>query len=66
MPTSFRIRVTSPDDPNLTKRVAAGGNVTVEENAVFVQADENGKIRPDDELRDHSGDGWTQRATGKA
>ena len=32
----FRIWVTSPDDPNLTKRVAAGGNVTVEENAVFV------------------------------
>lgn len=57
----FRIRVTSPDDPNLTKRVAAGGNVTVEENAVFVQADENGKFDLTMNYATTPETGWTQR-----
>ena len=57
----FRIRVTSPDDPNLTKRVAAGGNVTVEENAVFVQADENGKFDLTMNYATIPEKGWTQR-----
>ena len=57
----FRIRVTSPDDPNLTKRVAAGGNVTVEENAVFVQADENGKFDLTMNYATILETGWTQR-----
>ena len=57
----FRIRVTSPDDPNLTKRVAAGGNVTVEENAVFVQADENGKFDLTMNYATIPETGWTQR-----
>lgn len=57
----FRIRVTSPDDPNLTKRVAAGGNVTVEENAVFVQADENGKFGLTMNYATIPETGWTQR-----
>lgn len=57
----FRIRVTSPDDPNLTKRVAAGGNVTVEENAVFVQADENGKFDLTMNYATILKTGWTQR-----
>ena len=57
----FRIRVTSPDDPNLTKRVAAGGNVTVEENAVFVQADENGKFDLTMNYATIQETGWTQR-----
>ena len=57
----FRIRVTSPDDPNLTKRVAAGGNVTVEENAVFVQADENGKFDLTMNYATIRETGWTQR-----
>lgn len=56
----FRIRVTSPDDPNLTKRVAAGGNVTVEENAVFVQADENGKFDLTMNYATIPETGWTQ------
>lgn len=57
----FRICVTSPDDPNLTKRVAAGGNVTVEENAVFVQADENGKFDLTMNYATIPETGWTQR-----
>lgn len=57
----FRIRVTSLDDPNLTKRVAAGGNVTVEENAVFVQADENGKFDLTINYATIPETGWTQR-----
>ncbi len=57
----FRIRVASPDDPNLTKRVAAGGNVTVEENAVFVQADENGKFDLTMNYATIPETGWTQR-----
>ena len=57
----FRIRVTSPDDPNLTKRVAAGGNVTVEENAAFVQADENGKFDLTMNYATIPETGWTQR-----
>ena len=57
----FRIWVTSPDDPNLTKRVAAGGNVTVEENAVFVQADENGKFDLTMNYATILETGWTQR-----
>ena len=57
----FRIWVTSPDDPNLTKRVAAGGNVTVEENAVFVQADENGKFDLTMNYATIRETGWTQR-----
>ena len=57
----FRIRVTSLDDPNLTKRVAAGGNVTVEENAVFVQADENGKFDLTMNYATIPETGWTQR-----
>ena len=57
----FRIRVTSPDDPNLTKRVAAGGNVTVEENAVFVQADENGKFDLTMNYATIRETGWTRR-----
>ena len=57
----FHIRVTSPDDPNLTKRVAAGGNVTVEENAVFVQADENGKFDLTMNYATIPETGWTQR-----
>ena len=57
----FRIRVTSSDDPNLTKRVAAGGNVTVEENAVFVQADENGKFDLTMNYATIRETGWTQR-----
>ena len=57
----FRIRVTSPDDPNLTKRVAAGGNVTVEGNAVFVQADENGKFDLTMNYATIPETGWTQR-----
>ena len=57
----FRIRVTSPDDPNLTKRVAAGGNVTVEENAVFVQADENGKFDLTMNYATIPETGWTKR-----
>ena len=57
----FRIRVTSPDDPNLTKRVAAGGNVTVGENAVFVQADENGKFDLTMNYATILKTGWTQR-----
>ena len=57
----FRIRVTSPDDPNLTKRVAAGGNVTVEENAVFVQADENGKFDLTMNYATIPETGWTRR-----
>ena len=57
----FRIRVTSPDDPNLTKRVAAGGNVTVEENAVFVQADENGKFDLTMNYATIPETDWTQR-----
>lgn len=57
----FRIRVTSPDDRNLTKRVAAGGNVTVEENAVFVQADENGKFDLTMNYATIPETGWTQR-----
>ena len=56
----FRIRVTSPDDPNLTKRVAAGGNVTIEENAVFVQADENGKFDLTMNYATIPETGWTQ------
>ena len=57
----FRIWVTSPDDPNLTKRVVAGGNVTVEENAVFVQADENGKFDLTMNYATIPETGWTQR-----
>ena len=57
----FRIWVTSPDDPNLTKRDAAGGNVTVEENAVFVQADENGKFDLTMNYATIPETGWTQR-----
>ena len=57
----FRIWVTSPDDPNLTKRVAAGGNVTVEENAVFVQADENGKFDLTMNYATIPETGWRQR-----
>lgn len=57
----FRIWVTSPDDPNMTKRVAAGGNVTVEENAVFVQADENGKFDLTMNYATIPETGWTQR-----
>ena len=57
----FRIRVTSLNDPNLTKRVAAGGNVTVEENAVFVQADENGKFDLTMNYATIPETGWTQR-----
>ncbi|MEI3413880.1 MAG: DUF5979 domain-containing protein [Christensenellales bacterium] len=57
----FRIRVTSPNDPNLTKRVAAGGNVTVEGNAVFVQADENGKFDLTMNYATIPETGWTQR-----
>lgn len=57
----FRIWVTSPDDPNLTKRVAAGGNVTVEENAVFVQADENGKFDLTMNYATIPETGWTKR-----
>ena len=57
----FRIWVTSPDDPNLTKRVAAGRNVTVEENAVFVQADENGKFDLTMNYATIPETGWTQR-----
>lgn len=57
----FRIRVTSPDDRNLTKRVAAGGNVTVEENAVFVQADENGKFDLTMNYATIPETGWRQR-----
>ena len=57
----FRIWVTSPDDPNLTKRVAAGGNVTVEENAVFVQADENGKFDLTMNYATIPETDWTQR-----
>ncbi len=57
----FRIRVTSPDDPNLTKRVAVGGNVTVGENAVFVQADENGKFGLTMNYATIPETGWTQR-----
>ena len=57
----FRIRVTSPNDRNLTKRVAAGGNVTVEENAVFVQADENGKFDLTMNYATIRETGWTQR-----
>ena len=57
----FRIWVTSPNDPNLTKRVAAGGNVTVEENAVFVQADENGKFDLTMNYATIPETGWTQR-----
>lgn len=57
----FRIRVTSPNDRNLTKRVAAGGNVTVEENAVFVQADENGKFDLTMNYATIPETGWTQR-----
>ena len=57
----FCIRVTSPDDPNLAKRVAAGGNVTVEENAVFVQADENGKFDLTMNYATIPETGWTQR-----
>ena len=57
----FRIWVTSPDDPNLTKRVAAGGNVTVEENAVFVRADENGKFDLTMNYATIPETGWTQR-----
>ena len=57
----FRIRVTSLDDPNLTKRVAAGGNVTVEGNAVFVQADENGKFDLTMNYATVRETGWTQR-----
>ena len=57
----FRIRVTSLDDPNLTKRVAAGGNVTVEENAVFVQADENGKFDLTMSYATIPETGWRQR-----
>lgn len=57
----FRIRVTSPNDPNLTKRVAAGGNVTVEGNAVFVQADENGKFDLTMNYATIRETGWTQR-----
>ena len=57
----FRIWVTSPDDPNLTKRVAAGGNVTVDENAVFVQADENGKFDLTMNYATIPETGWTQR-----
>ena len=57
----FRIWVTSPDDPNLTKRVAAGGNVTVEENAAFVQADENGKFDLTMNYATIPETGWTQR-----
>ncbi len=57
----FRIRVTSPDDRNLTKRVAAGGNVTVEENAVFVQADENGKFDLTMNYATIRETGWRQR-----
>ena len=57
----FRIWVTSPDDPNLTKRVAAGGNVTVEENAVFVQADENGKFDLTMNYATIPETGWIQR-----
>ena len=57
----FRIWVTSSDDPNLTKRVAAGGNVTVEENAVFVQADENGKFDLTMNYATIPETGWTQR-----
>lgn len=57
----FRIWVTSPDDPNLTKRVAAGGNVTAEENAVFVQADENGKFDLTMNYATIPETGWTQR-----
>lgn len=57
----FRIWITSPDDPNLTKRVAAGGNVTVEENAVFVQADENGKFDLTMNYATIPETGWTQR-----
>lgn len=57
----FRIWVTSPDDPNLTKRVAVGGNVTVEENAVFVQADENGKFDLTMNYATIPETGWTQR-----
>ena len=57
----FRIWITSPDDPNLTKRVAAGGNVTVEENAVFVQADENGKFDLTMNYATIPETGWRQR-----
>lgn len=57
----FRIWVTSPDDPNLTKRIAAGGNVTAEENAVFVQADENGKFDLTMNYATIRETGWTQR-----
>ena len=57
----FRIWVTSPDDPNLAKRVAAGGNVTVEENTVFVQADENGKFDLTMNYATIPETGWTQR-----
>lgn len=57
----FRIRVTSLNDPNLTKRVAAGGNVTVEGNAVFVQADENGKFDLTMNYATIRETGWTQR-----
>ena len=57
----FRIWITSPDDPNLTKRVAAGGNVTVEENAAFVQADENGKFDLRMNYATIPETGWTQR-----
>ena len=57
----FRIWITSPDDPNLTKRVAVGGNVTVEENAVFVQADENGKFDLTMNYATIPETGWTQR-----
>lgn len=57
----FRIWVTSPDDPNLTKRVAAGRNVTVEENAVFVQAGENGKFDLTMNYATIPETGWTQR-----
>lgn len=57
----FRIRVTSPNDRNLTKRIAAGGNVTVEENAVFVQADENGKFDLTMNYATIPETGWTQR-----
>ena len=57
----FRIRVTSLNDPNLTKRVAAGGNVTVEGNAVFVQADENGKFDLTMNYATIPETGWTQR-----
>ena len=62
MPTSSASGSPSPDDPNLTKRVAAGGNVTVyEENAVFVQADENGKFDLTMNYATIPETGWTQR-----